>query len=77
MKTQTQTLTETVTVKQTYKQEWTAYNKAQTHEKEKFFELLAELCKSIEEPEQKHGTHRDCHLRDMVFASAFKIYIER
>src|SRR6059058_2075926 len=50
--TQTQTLTETVTVKQTYKQEWTAYNRAQTHEKERFLSLLAELCKGIEGPIQ-------------------------
>src|SRR5882672_5700978 len=71
--TQTQTVTETVTVKQTYKQEWTAYNQAQTHEKEKFQELLAELCKSIEEPEQAMGRKR-LPLSDVVFAGAFKVY---
>src|SRR5882672_12387576 len=32
----TQTMTETVTVKKTYKQEWSAYNKAQTNEKALF-----------------------------------------
>src|SRR6267143_5242240 len=37
---QTQTFTETVTVKKTYKQEWTAYNAAQTHEKDRFQSLL-------------------------------------
>jgi len=71
--TQTNTLTETVTVKQTYKQEWTAYNQAQTNEKEKFVELLAELCKGIEEPEQKMGRPR-LPLADIVFASTFKVY---
>jgi len=71
--TQTQTLTETVTVKQTYKQEWSAYNKAQVNEKEKFVELLAELCKGIEEPEQNMGRPR-LPLADVVFASAFKVY---
>src|SRR6266446_8875752 len=30
---QTETYTETVTVKKTYKQEWPAYNAAQSHEK--------------------------------------------
>jgi transposase len=72
-KTQTETLTETVTVKQTYKQEWTAYNAAQTNEKEKFQELLADLCKSIEAPEQGMGRKR-LPLSDVVFASAFKVY---
>jgi len=71
--TQTETLTETVTVKQTYKQEWSAYNKAQINEKEKFVQLLAELCKGIEEPEQKMGRKR-LPLADVVFASAFKVY---
>ena len=40
-----QTVTETVTVKQTYSQEWSSYNAAQSCEKEKFVELLADLCK--------------------------------
>lgn len=71
--TQTETLTETVTVRQTYGQSWGAYNQAQTHEKEKFLELLGELCKSIQEPEQGMGRKR-LPLRDTVFASAFKIY---
>ncbi|HKG58372.1 MAG TPA: SWIM zinc finger family protein [Pyrinomonadaceae bacterium] len=71
--TQTQTVTETVTVKQTYKQEWSAYNKAQVNEKEKFVELLAELCSGIEEPEQNMGRPR-LPLADVVFASAFKVY---
>lgn len=71
--TQTQTLTETVTVKQTYKQEWTAYNRAQTNEKDRFLELLAELCKGVEEPIQSNGRPR-LPLADMIFASTFKVY---
>ena len=71
--TQTETVTETVSVRQTYKQEWTAYNRAQSHEKEKFVELLAELCKSVEEPEQKMGRPR-LPLGDVIFASTFKVY---
>jgi transposase len=71
--TQTQTLIETVTVKQTYKQEWSAYNQAQTHEKEKFLQLLGDLCKSIEEPVQGMGRKR-LPLSDVIFASAFKVY---
>ncbi|HEX5888152.1 MAG TPA: transposase, partial [Pyrinomonadaceae bacterium] len=42
-------------------------------EKEKFVELLADLCKGIEEPEQKMGRPR-LLLADIVFASAFKVY---
>jgi transposase len=68
-----QTYTETVTVKKTYKQEWSAYNQAQTNEKERFLELLADLCKGIEAPEQPMGRPR-LPLADMVFASAFKVY---
>src|SRR5258708_15782285 len=70
---ETQTLTETVTVKKTYKQEWTAYNRAQTHEKERFLSLLAELCKGIEEAPQTFGRPR-LPLADMIFASTFKVY---
>jgi transposase len=69
----TQTVTETVAVRKTYSQEWTSYNKAQSCEKEKFVELLAELCKGVEEPEQKTGRPR-LPLRDIIFASAFKVY---
>src|SRR5438093_9564077 len=61
----TQTFTETVTVKKTYKQEWSAYNLAQTHEKERFLSLLDELCKGIEEPIQPNGRPR-LPLADMI-----------
>jgi transposase len=71
--TQTSTLTETVTVKQSYKQEWTAYNKAQTHEKDRFLALLAELCKGIEEPIQTFGRPR-IPLAEVVFANTYKVF---
>ena len=71
--TQTETVTETVTVKQTYKQEWMAYNRAQTNEKDRFLELLAELCKGIEELPQSNGRPR-LPVADMIFASTFKVY---
>ena len=71
--TQTETMTETVTVRKTYRQEWSSYNKAQVVEKEKFVELLAELCKGVEEPEQKMGRPR-LPLADVIFASTFKVY---
>src|SRR6267378_5379339 len=64
---ETQTYTETVTVKKTYKQEWTAYNEAQTNEKERFQALLADLCKGIEEAPQSMGRKR-LPLADMIFS---------
>jgi len=77
----TETITETVTVKAervvakkpTYKQNWPAYNAAQTNEKDKIQALLADLCKGIEEPVQEKGRPR-ASLRDMVFASVFKVF---
>jgi transposase len=76
-----ETVTETMTVKaervvakrKTYKQDWKAYNAAQTTEKDKVQLLLADLCKGIEEPAQEKGRPR-ASLRDMVFASVFKVF---
>lgn len=70
---ETQTLTETVTVKKTYKQEWPAYNAAQVNEKDEFQKLLHELCKGVGEPSQKMGRPR-LPFEDMIFAAAFKVY---
>src|SRR5438046_2224722 len=53
----TQTFTETVTVKKTYKQEWSAYNAAQTNEKDQFQSLLHELCKGIGDPSHSKRRH--------------------
>jgi transposase len=70
------TVTETVTetVKVTYKQNWPAYNAAQTEEKHRFAALLSALCKGVSEPEQTMGRPR-LPLGDMVFASAYKVYV--
>ncbi len=59
--------------RKTYKQEWKAYNKAQTSEKANFQLLLAELCKGIGEPAQYNGRPR-LPLEDMLFATVFKVY---
>src|SRR5579863_10416566 len=49
------TITEIKTVKQivkrTYPQNWPAYNAAQTHEKERFLDLLRDLCTGLTEPD--------------------------
>src|SRR5215213_4278937 len=60
-------------VRKTYKQDWTAYNAAQTTEKSQFQELLSTLCKGIGEPAQVNGRPRK-PLEDILFACAFKVY---
>src|SRR5579862_9544939 len=50
--TVTQTERVTQTAKITYKQDWQAYNAAQTHEKAHFLSMLHELCADIDEPAQ-------------------------
>jgi transposase len=67
-------VTETVKVtRQTYPQNWKAYNAAQTHEKSEVQALLYELCKNLPEPEQRTGRPR-LSLSDIIFSSCFKIY---
>ena len=61
------------TARVTYKQDWPAYNAAQTAEKSTFLTLLHELCGGIHEPAQTAGRKR-LPLADMVFAAAFKVY---
>lgn len=64
---------EVIPSKPTYKQEWSAYNAAQTNEKEQFQSLLRELCSGIGEPSQKKGRPR-LPLEEMIFAATFKVY---
>jgi transposase len=67
-------VTESVRVtRKTYKQEWPAYNKAQTNEKSHFLAFLYELCSGIEEPVQTFGRPR-LPLADIIFAATFKTY---
>ncbi len=55
---------------------WTAYNAAQGEEKRRFVELLADLCSTIAQPPRPPGAGRPrLPLSDMVFASAFKVYV--
>ena len=71
----TTTTTETVTIKrQTYRQEWPAYNKAQTQEKRLFQYLLHQLCQGVGSPAQHGAGRRFMPLEDMLFALAFKVY---
>lgn len=53
---------------------WTNYNAAQSEEKHRFVELLADLCRTVEQPDQDMGRPR-LPLADMLFAAAYKVYI--
>ncbi len=63
----------TATKKITYAQNWAAYNASQINEQDLFMKLLADLCQDIEEPLYKFGRPQ-LPLKDMVFASALKVY---
>jgi transposase len=68
-------VTETVTVtRQSYPQDWPAYNAAQTQEKSQLQALLYELCRDIPEPIQQGRGRPRLSLADMIFSSTFKIY---
>ena len=63
----------TKTARVTYRQEWTAYNAAQTHEKERMSELLRGLCDGIQSPQQTKGRPR-LPLSDVIFSAVMKVY---
>lgn len=63
----------TITKKVTYSQNWSAYNKSQIEEKEKFLGIINGLIEDIEEPQYIFGRPK-MPLRDSLFASALKVY---
>jgi len=58
----------------TYTQNWPIYNEVQTHEQERFAELLSELCKGIVQPEQKGAGRRNHLLSDVIMGATCKVY---
>jgi len=59
----------------TYPQQWPEYNAAQTNEGRHFMELLADLCRTIEEPPRKPGRGRKpIPMADQVYAATTKVY---
>ena len=70
----TESLTLTKTVCKSYPQNWKAYNYAQTHDKERFLELLHDLCSGIPEPAAAKTGRPRLPLCDAVFAACFKVY---
>jgi hypothetical protein len=55
--------------------DWTVYNAAQSEEKRRFVELLADLCSTIPQPVQQGRGRPRLPLSDMVFASVYKVYV--
>jgi len=60
-------------VQVTESSEWTIYNQAQTHEAERFSELLRALCEGIPNPPQTTGRPR-LPLSDVVYSLASRAY---
>ena len=64
----------TKTMKVTYGQDWSAYNKAQTTQKEMFQKLLYDLCDDVKNHVIEGKGRPELLLSDMVFASALKVF---
>jgi hypothetical protein len=62
------------TVRKTYPQQWTAYNAAQTSEKEVLQGLLHDLCKAIPEATEARMGRPRLPIRDGIFCAVFKVY---
>ena len=60
-------------VRTAYRQDWPAYNAAQTHEQEHFVALLRELCDTVPQPPQTFGRPR-LPLSDVLFGVGLKVY---
>jgi transposase len=73
--TVTQSVTFTESKEITYPQNWSAYNEAQTNEKDKFQSLLADLCNGIPlGPRVKKNGRPTLPLSDAIFSVTFKVY---
>jgi transposase len=71
----TDTKSVTFTQKTTYKQDWPAYNLAQSIEKDRLQELLFDLCKGLTEPERPIARGQKPHtIKDSIYAIIFKVY---
>jgi hypothetical protein len=72
------TVTEAVQVtavrKTTYKQQWPAYNAAQTNEKREFLILLRDLCNQVKEPGMPARGRPRIPLSDAILMACFKVY---
>lgn len=75
----TESVTVTETVSKTYPQDWTAYNRAQTSEKQKFQELLADLCGVIVDPPRSGRGRRPIPMGDAIFCGLLQgvLHVQR
>jgi len=62
------------TPKKTYPQNWSAYDAAQTQEKDMFLTLLRDLCDGIEDPREQVTGRPRLPIGDAVFAACFKVF---
>lgn len=60
--------------RQTYKQNWTAYNLAQREEKRRFQVLLCDLCSRLPEPPHDCRGRKPISLADKLFSVCYKVY---
>ena len=58
----------------TSRQNWPAYNAAQTNEKDHFQVLLKDLCAGIPEPARAKKGRRPLPISDALFSAVFKVY---
>jgi transposase len=61
-------------VKVTYTQQWSAYNRAQCEEGDRFVSLLADLCSGVVQPPYKGTGRPPIPLADAVFSTVYKVY---
>ncbi len=66
-------VTVTQTVRKSYAQNWTAYDKAQTHEQGLFMEILGDLVNNVEQPEYKFG-RPSLPVSDLIYGSVLKVF---
>ena len=74
--TVTETKSITFVEKKKYVQNWPAYNAAQSVEKDRIQELLADLVQGIKEPERREGCpgRKPHSVANSIFAMVFKVY---
>jgi transposase len=74
--TMIETKSVTLTERKVYKQDWPAYNLAQATEKKRLQVLLHDLCRNLPDREREKGRSgpKPHHVKDAVFAMAFKVY---
>jgi hypothetical protein len=68
------TVTETVTVRKTYVQDWPAYNRAQSAEQDTVRALLRGLCDGIATPAHPGRGPKPIAYSDAIFGMAMKVY---